>query len=141
MTKPVDRPYLKPGRKPFEVPRKQKHIYMTERAEMAVKEWVAAERSEGHTYSFSDAIEAMVDLASFYYAERNAAHKLQPVADVLAGLWVRRKLPWVRIEPNSGRHLRCTACKTSETIKARRFSGISKAISTFVEAHRSCGKG
>lgn len=140
MTKPVNRPHLKPGRKPLEVPRKQKHIYMTERAELAVKEWVAAERAEGHTYSFCDAIEAMIDLASFYYSERNAAHKLQPISDVMSGLWMRRKLPWVKIEPNTGRELRCSACKTSETITARRFSGISKAISTFVETHRSCGK-
>ena len=139
MTKPVSRPRRKPGRKPLPVPRRQKHLYMTDDCVTRVKAWVADERATASvSYSFSDAIHDMVDLASFYYSERNAAHKLTPLSSVLGELWRGRWVPWIRIEPNGGRTVRCTRCKTTTHIPARRFSGIMRALGNFMRQHRDC---
>jgi len=132
------------GRKPRAVPRKQQHFYLTADCSARVAAWVAAERSERAAkgeracYSRSDAIHDMVDIASFYHAERNPAHRFAVLSDVLGSLWHRRKLPWVRIEPNSGRVLRCIICKTTERIQAKRFGGIMRAIGAFIDEHRDC---
>lgn len=141
MTKPVNRPYKKPGRKPATIPRKQKHLYMSDACVARVQAWVLEERSKlgRRNYNFCDAVEDMTEIASFFHVDRKRAAKLAPLYIVMRDQWPwEDEFPWIRIDSNSGRLLRCIACKTEQQVEARRFSGVIKAIEAFVEAHQDC---
>jgi hypothetical protein len=138
MTQPVGRRHRKTGRKPLKVPRYQKSVYMTDQTLLAVKAWMREGRKDRSSFSMADAIEQMAELASFYYSERNAAQRLQHLTVVLGNMSAWKDIPWIRIEPNSGRVMRCTRCRKEERIEARRFSGLLRAITMFVEQHSDC---
>lgn len=122
----------KPGRKPRTIPRERRYVYMTEQTQAAVQEWQQAEKLS----SFNDALEEMVELASYYVADTNAAERHQPIARVMNGLLTRSTLPaHIRVEPNGGRSLRCTRCRVEHKVASRRFSGLLREMAAFVDRH------
>lgn len=111
---------------------------------MAVQAWCDAEMQRagdaGEPYryvSFSDAIAQMIDVASTFYADRQVG-RFVPVADVFGPFWTRRRRPWIRIEANAGRKLRCARCRGEAEIKAARFRGIVREICAFFKQHSHC---
>jgi len=125
-----------PGRKGLAVPRERRCVLMSARTRAAIVEWQQAERLNGKgSFSFPDALDEMVAIASYYAADRNAAHRLQPLATVLNGLHGRTVPEHVRIEPNGGKQVRCSRCRASHTIVSRRFSGMLRELTTFVREH------
>lgn len=63
------------GRPRREVPRRQKHVYMTDRTINAVEAWRAARIAEDQKCSYCDAVEQMLEVAASYtsnYKPRNS---------------------------------------------------------------------
>lgn len=133
------------GRPRRAIPRSAQNVYMTARTKQAVRSWQAAEMDPGPNLagrkcSFSDAVEEMILVASMYEADRHAANRFQSLTKTLGSLWGLRKRPWLQIEPNGGRHLRCTVCRKERILTAKRFSGIIRGIIEFMDEHRDCRK-
>jgi len=134
------------GRKRPPEPRHNRQIRISDRQEKAVLAWREAEvrraqeaGARHHYASFSDAIAQMIDVASLFYTDRTLG-RFVPVSDLFGPLWMRRKMRWIRIEPNTGRRLRCCNCHTDVTITAMRFRGIVREILKFVQHHQGCRK-
>jgi len=126
------------GRKRLPIPRERRYVYLSGPAQAAVREWQAAEmqRRERGRVSFNDALDEMIEIASFYAVDTRAVQRTQPLATLLNGLHELAIPEHVRVEPNTGRRLRCAVCRAELRIGARRFSGIVKEIRAFVLAHQ-----
>ena len=124
------------GRKPLSIPRERRYVYMTAQTHAAVQEWQQAERRNGRAASFNDALEEMVEMASYYAADTNAALRHQPLDRILNGLSTCGPIPkHIRVEPNGGRSLRCSHCDVWHKVSSRRFSGLLREIAAFVDQH------
>lgn len=125
-----------PGRKRLTVPRERRCVLMSARTRASIVEWQQAERLNGRvSCSFPDALDEMIAIASYYATDKNAAHRLQPLATVLNGLHGMTVPGHVRVEPNGGKQVRCSHCRTNRTIVSRRFSGMLREITAFVREH------
>ena len=123
-------------RKHLAAPRKQRCVYMTEQTYAAIREWVQAERQDGRNASVCDAIEEMVDIASYFSVDTNAALRHQPLGSLANKLIALGQIPnHIRVEPNTGRSVRCSHCRVQKKIAARRFSGVLRELTAFAQQH------
>lgn len=123
------------GRPPRKIPRRQRHLYLSEATWQTVKQFQDREVSHGRDCNFSDAIESMVALAARHLPDT----RLESATDVLGDLLGEEAPDWIRIDRNSGKRLRCSVCNESYDVPATRFGGVCKAIASFVDVHGECG--
>lgn len=128
----------KGGRPRRQIPRVAKRVYMTEATRQQIRHWQACRVRDGKEVGFSDAVGEMLDCASVYAVDVRPAHNIVPVSQVMGDLWRRRRCTWIRINPNTGRTLKCIRCGTVQDVESARFSGILRAVNSFVERHCRC---
>ena len=125
----------KMGRPPRTIPRRQRHCYMTEDTIQRIKRYQNDEATRGEEYSFSDAVERMINIA----ASVESKAKLVPAREVFDDLPGALAPDWVLVDANNGRQVRCRTCGETYNVPADRFAGCVKGIGKFIEAHRDCG--
>lgn len=123
------------GRPPRKVPRRQRHLYMTDAVYQKVQNFRDREAARKNECSFSDAIERMVDIASNSVLEA----KLQPAVEVFGALPGAETPDWIKVDTNNGQRVRCSVCSESHNVEATRFSDVIKEIAEFVGTHSECG--
>jgi hypothetical protein len=128
------------GRKRLSIPRERRYVYLSRPAQAAVREWQSAEMERRGIYerkvSFNDALDEMIGIASFYAVDTHARQRTQSLGTVLNGLQTLAIPEHVRIEPNTGRLLRCGKCQEVHRVGARRFSGLLREVKAFVLEHQ-----
>jgi hypothetical protein len=121
------------------IPRKQYGVYLSAQSSEAVKVWQSdLKKSREGKASFCDALEEMIEFASFFRADKRASNRMQALGKVSRALFAG-ELSWLKIEPNTGRQLYCSRCRARETVYAKRFSGVLRTIAGFIEQHGACG--
>jgi hypothetical protein len=125
----------RPGRK-RKAPRERSCVYLSPLARAAISEWRQTERAGGNmSFTHSDALNEMVEIAAYYAPDKRATRRFQPLAAVLNGLHGATIPEHIRVEPNGGRRVRCAHCRACHTIVSRRFSGLLRELTKFVREH------